>query len=134
MGGIRRNTGLRRRSKECGEKIFVPSAISVPQKPFKDPQQLAVGIVHDQLVPDVLQQFSEGNRRKTTDKRAVETVGGKEGVSWKNVGNDGERTIFAWDVGALFPRKKQSKDVSRAGKEYKVSGSRNHQPENTWSK
>ena len=28
--------------------------------------------------------------------------------------NDWERKLFAWDVGALSPRKKQSKDVSRA--------------------
>ena len=28
----------------------------------------------------------------------VERGGGKEGVSWKNVENDGERTISSWDV------------------------------------
>ena len=61
-------------------------------------------------------KHSEGKRRKAADKRAVETGGGKEGVSWKNVENDGGRTIFAWNVGILSPRKKQSKEVSRAGR------------------
>ena len=37
MGGIKRNAVLRKRSKECGagrngRRIFVPSAVSVPQK------------------------------------------------------------------------------------------------------
>ena len=36
-------------------------------------------------------------------KRAVESGGGKEGVAWKNVENDGERPTFAWDVGILAP-------------------------------
>ena len=39
----------------------------------------------------------------------------KEGVSRKDAENDGERTIFAWDVGAMSPTKKQSKEVLRAG-------------------
>ena len=54
-------------------------------------------------------------KEKNAVKCAVETGGGKEGVSRKDVGNDGKRTIFAWDVGILSPRKKQSKEVSRAG-------------------
>ena len=39
----------------------------------------------------------------------VETGGGKEGVSRKDVENDGQRTTSAWDVRALSPRKKHSK-------------------------
>ena len=38
----------------------------------------------------------------------MEIGGGKESVSRKDVENDGERTIFAWDVRTLSPRKKQS--------------------------
>ena len=65
---------------------------------------------------EVFQQTLAGKRRKAADKRAVETGGGKEGVSWKNVENGGKRTIFTWDVGIFPPRKKQSKEVSRARK------------------
>ena len=39
---------------------------------------------------------------RTTDKCAVETGSGKEGVSAKNVENDGERTTSAWDVGTYL--------------------------------
>ena len=38
----------------------------------------------------------EAKKRNASDKRAAETGGGKEGVSWKNVENDGERHISAW--------------------------------------
>ena len=34
--------------------------------------------------------------------KEVETGSGKEGVSWKYVVNDGERTISAWDMGAFL--------------------------------
>ena len=64
---------------------------------------------------EVFQQTFAGKRRKAAVKCAVETGGGKECVSRKDVENDGERNIFAWDVGALSPRKKQSKEVSRTG-------------------
>ena len=64
---------------------------------------------------EVFQQTPAGKRRKTAVNCAVETGGGKEGVSRKDVENDRVRTIFAWDVGKLSPRKKQSKEVSRAG-------------------
>ena len=39
---------------------------------------------------------------KTADKRAVEGGSGKEGVSWKNMENEKERTISAWDVGIFL--------------------------------
>ena len=67
------------------------------------------------LMKEMFQQTPAGKRRKHAVKRAVETCGGKEGVSRNDVENDGERTIFAWDVGILSPRNKQSKEVSRAG-------------------
>ena len=65
---------------------------------------------------EVFQQTPTGKMRKPlSNVHAVEAGGGKEGVSWKTVENDGERTIFAWDVGILSPRMMQSKEVSRAG-------------------
>ena len=69
---------------------------------------------------EVFQQTPAGKRRKTAVKCAVETGGGKEGVSREDVGNYGERTICAWDVGIFSPRKKQSKEVSRTGRSRKA--------------
>ena len=72
-------------------------------------------------------------------KRAVETGGGKECVSWKNVENDGERTIFVWDVGIFLQERSKVKRVfeswptKKSRQEYKVSSCRNRQPEITWS-
>ena len=45
----------------------------------------------------MFQQTPAGKRRKTAVKCAVEAGCGKEGVSGKNVENDGERTISAWE-------------------------------------
>ena len=50
---------------------------------------------------NVFQQALRGKRRRTTDKCEVEAGCGKEGVSGKNVENDGKRIISAWDVGIL---------------------------------
>ena len=47
----------------------------------------------------MFQQTPAGERRKTAVTCAAETGGGKEGVSWKNVENDGIRSICTWDVG-----------------------------------
>ena len=52
--------------------------------------------MYDQPVSDVFQQTLAGKRRRTTDKCEVEAGCGKEGVSGKNVENDGKRTILAW--------------------------------------
>ena len=68
---------------------------------------------------------SAGKRRKNAVKCAMETGCGKEGVSWKNAENDGERTISAWDVGAQM-----ADDEKQAG----ISGSRNRQPNSTWNR
>ena len=51
---------------------------------------------------DVFQQTLAGKRRRTTDKCEVEAGCGKDGVSGKNVENDGKRTISAWDVDELL--------------------------------
>ena len=48
------------------------------------------------------QLMSMNTCRRTTDKCEVEAGGGKEAVSEKNVENDGERTISAWDVGTFL--------------------------------
>ena len=118
---------------EQEERTFVPSAVSVPLKPlFRcDKQCSEKTLSHWQLALVVLnggdeacttylcqKSFNKHLQAKgetTTVKCVVETGRGKEGVSWKNVESDGERTIFAWDVGALSPRKKQNKEVSGAG-------------------
>ena len=65
-------------------------------------------------MPEVPQQFSEGRRRKTTNKCAVETGCGEKGVQWKDLENDGKRTMCMWDVGLFYPRKKQRKEFPRA--------------------
>ena len=120
--------------KEEEERTFVPSAVSVPPKPLfrRDNQcsektlnywQLASVVVNDgdeaymtNLCQKCFYKHLQPKGEKTAVKCAVETGGGKEGVSRKDVENDGERNIFAWDVGILSPRKKKHiKEVSRAG-------------------
>ena len=88
----------------------------------KNPQLLAVGVIDDQFMPEMLQRFSEGKRRKNTDKLAVETVRGAKGAPWKAMENDGKRTIRARNVGR------------KSGQEHKVSGSWNRQPKSIRSK
>ena len=65
--------------------------------------------MYDQSVSEVFPTTPAGKRRKNAVKCAVETGGRKEGVSRKDVDNDGERPICAWNVGILSPRKKQNK-------------------------
>ena len=93
----------------------------------------------DQPVSDVFQQTLADKRRRTTDKCEVEAGGGKESVSGKNVENDGERTIRAWDgnISRVKDQRQRSFDswpMNKSRQEYKASGSRNRQPENIWSK
>ena len=69
----------------------------------------------------------------------VEASCGKEGVWGKNVENDGKRTILAGcgNISPVKDRRQRSVDnwpTRKCRLEYKVSGSRNRQPENTWSK
>ena len=58
--------------------------------------------MYNQPVSEMFQQTLAGKRRRTTDKCELEAGCGKEGVSGKNVENDGERTISAWDVGTFL--------------------------------
>ena len=55
---------------------------------------------------EMLLRSSEGKRRKTTDKCAVERVRGAKGAPWKASENDGKRTICTWNVGIFSPRKR----------------------------
>ena len=43
----------------------------------------------------------QAKRRRTTNKCEVEAGCGEEGVSVKNVDNDGKRTIRKWNVGRI---------------------------------
>ena len=100
-------------------RTFVPSAVSVPLKPlFRfDKQCSEKTLTYWQLASVVLNEGDEAyaadlcqkcfNKHRQKEKKnvvncAVETGSGKEGVSWKNAENDGERTISAWDVGAFL--------------------------------
>ena len=71
---------------------------------------------------EVFQQIAAGESRKATVKCAVETGGGKEGVSRKDVGNDGERTIYAGDVGVFSPRRSRVKRFRELDEEEKQAG------------
>ena len=53
-------------------------------------------------MPEVLQQFSEGIRRKTLTSVQWRQVVGKS-VPWKDLENDGKRTMCTWDLGILPP-------------------------------
>ena len=86
----------------------------------KDPQLLAVGF--DQLMPDVLQQFSEGKRRKTLTKCAVETGCGEKCVPWKDLKNDGTRTVCTWDVEYFLQERKRVKRFPELAEEEKQAG------------
>ena len=88
---------------EVEELSFVPCAASVPQTMiFRCDNQYSEktlsfwqsgvrgdtgrwGIIHHQLTPEMLQQVSEGQRRTTVDKCAVETGRGEKGVPWKDL-------------------------------------------------
>ena len=114
------------------ERTFVPSAVSVPLKPlFRCDNQCSEKTVSYWQLASVV--VSEGDEAYTTNlcekcfnkhlqakgeepltkvmwRQAVEKKVCR-GRRWEIMG----KTIFAWDVGALSPRKKQSKEVSRAG-------------------
>ena len=91
-------------------------------------------------MPDVLQQFSEGKRRETTDKCEVETGCGQKGVPWKDLENDGQKNHMYVGCGNTFSKKDtlqrgfESRLKKKNRQEYKVSGSWNRQPDNAWSK
>ena len=118
---------------EAEEISFVPSAISIPQKPLFhcDNQcsektlsfwQSASVVIKEgeesyttNLCQKMLQRVTEGKRRRTTNKVAVERVRGAKGARWKPLENDGKRTIRTRNVGIFLPRKSKSKEVAGGG-------------------
>ena len=80
---------------EVEERIFVPSAVGVPKKVmFRcDRQCSEKSLSYWQLASVVIMMVRNRTRprRKTTDKCAVETGCGEEGVPWKDVENDGKK-------------------------------------------
>ena len=97
--------------KQEKQRTFIPSAVSVPLKPlFRCDKQRSdntlsswqLASVDECPVSEVFQQTLAGKRRRTTDKCEVEAGCGKEGVSGKNVENDGERVISARDAGTFL--------------------------------
>ena len=115
---VREEKGSEFEEKE--ERTFTPSAVSVPLKPlFRCGKHCSEKTLsHWQLASVVMNEGDMKHTRLTCVRRvsmnayrqkektavecAVETGSGKEGVSWKNVENDGERTISALDVGAFL--------------------------------
>ena len=111
----------------------VPSAVSVPPNPlFRCDNQCSektlscwqlasveVNEGDEAYATNLCQKYCNKHLQAKEEKQLTNVqwreVVEKEGVSWKNVENDGERAISAWDVGLLSPRKKQSKEVPRAG-------------------
>ena len=86
--------------------------------------------------PTCVRNQLAGKRRRTTNKCEVEAGCGKEGVSGNNVENDGRRTIGG-KISLVKDQRQRSIDswlMKKSRQEYKVSGSRNRQPENAWSK
>ena len=145
---------------EMEERRFTPSAVSVPQKLLFccDNQcsektlscwQLASVVVHEgdeayttNLCQKCFNKHLQAKRRKT---HCQTCNGGRwwkrrrtvEGRMWNMMGKE-PYVRGMWKY--FSPRKKQSKEVfeswlkKKSRQEYKVSGSWNHQPENTWSK
>ena len=117
--------------KEEEERTFVPRAVSVPPKPLFccDKQCSEKTISCWQLASVVANESDEAHTtnlcQKCSNKHLqakgeepltnvkVEAVCGKEGASEKNVENDGERTISAWDVGTKF--RKVADEEKQAG-------------------
>ena len=75
-----------------------------------------------QIRPTFLRSVSNTCRQK--EKTRCQMCSGdrwwKRRRTTKRCGNDWESTIFAWDVGILPPRKKQSKEFPRAGRRRKA--------------
>ena len=88
----------------------------------------------------MFQRVSEGKKRKTTDKLAVERVRGAKGASWKALENDWEKSNTCEKCGDIFAKKEmeqkgsESRPKKKGKQEYGVSGSWNCQLKSTWSK
>ena len=121
---------------EMEERIFVPSAVrSVPQKPlFRcDNQcrektlsfwQLAsvVGNEGDEAYTTNLCQKSFNKHLQAGVKCAVDTGGGKEGVPWKAVENDGQRTIHTRNVGIFCQGRSREKRFRELAEQEQQAG------------
>ena len=137
------------------ERTFVPSAVSVPLKPlFRcDRQCSGKTLSYWQLASVVENEGDEafstnlcqmcfnkhfaGKRRRTIDKCEVEAGCGNEGVSGKNVENDGKEPYLRgmWNISPVKDRSRRSFDSRKKSRqECQVSGSRNRQQKSTWNK
>ena len=128
------------------ERTFVPSAKSVPRKPLTlSYWQLASVVINDgeeSYTTNLCQKCFNKHlqaKRKTDDKCAVKTGCGEEGVPWKDLENDGKNRLYV-GCGNTFSKKETEQRgferwlKKKSRQEHKVSGSRNRQPENSWSK
>ena len=68
------------------------------------------------------QTLAVKRRRRTTDKCEVEAGRGKEGVSGKNLENDGEKAISARDVGTFLQWKIEEKEIPTIGRRGNADG------------
>ena len=76
-------------SREVAEEVsFVPSAISIPQRPI---------FWCDNRCSD-----KDGKGSGAFEELAVEGSRGKEGASWQAMENAGERPVYTRKVGILF--------------------------------
>ena len=76
-------------SREAAEEVrFVPSAISIPQRPM---------FWCDNRCSD-----RDGKGSGAFEELAVEGSQGKEGASWQTMENAGERPVYTRKVGILF--------------------------------
>ena len=138
------------------EMSFVPSAISVPQKPlFRCDNQCSEKTLSFWQFASVV--IKEGEESYTTNlcqqcyNKHLEEKGeksltnlqwyefcGEKGASWKAVENEGKRTIHTRNVISAKKEKEFQgfeRRLKKKGKQdYRVSCSWNRQPECTWSK
>ena len=129
------------------ERTLVPSAVSVPLTPlFRCDIQCSEKTLTDWQLAVVV---NEGDEAYTTNlfqkcfNQHLQAEGEKPLtiVQWRQVvvkkvyrgrmwENDGKRTMFAWNVGTLSPRKKQSNEQAGIQGQWQ----QDHLPESTWSK
>ena len=83
-------------------------------------------ILHDKLVPAVLQNKFDGKRRCTLDEVAVACSIGEEGTSWNVLENAGERPVHARNVGVCTPVKrskaKKFREDAEKGRQEGIQG------------
>ena len=98
---------------EEGEEIsFVPSAISVLQKPLfrcdNQCREKTLSFYTTNLCQKCYNESLDAKGDKTLRKWQWYEFLEKKGASWKAVENDGKRTIRTRNVGILLPRKSKS--------------------------